>query len=175
MKKFCIFFLWSIIISLTVIGFATPKTTVQGTEYLRMHVRANSNTEQDQTVKYGVKDELVNYLTPLVASCNSKTETLQMLNARVESMRVVASSYLQKWGFSYDVKVSVCEEWFPTRVYEGYTLPADTYTALIVQLGEGKGDNWWCVVYPPLCFTSTPTSVQYKSKIMEIIQKWRNG
>lgn len=173
MKKFCIFFLLSIIISLTAIGFTAPKVCM--TEYLRMHIRANSNSETDQTLKYGVRDALVAYLTPVVANCTSKTQSEVALCGRTSQMQAVAQTYVQKKGFAYDVRVQVRKESFPTRVYEGYTLPAGEYTALIVELGEGKGDNWWCVVYPPLCFTTTPYNVQYKSKIAEIIQKWKNG
>ena len=82
---------------------------------------------------------------------------------------------LAEAGFSYRATVSLTKEKFPTRVYDGYTLPAGEYRALIVYLGEGVGDNWWCVVYPPLCFSSLSTGVVYKSKIAEIIQKWQAG
>lgn len=174
MKKICIFFLLSIIISLTAIGCIAPQKTGSSVEYLRIHVRANSNSEQDQNVKYTVKDGLVCYLTPIVASCESKTEAVCVLGGQVLQLQRVAQTYLRQNGFEYEAKVEIREEWFPTRVYEGYTLPADTYTAIIVELGEGKGDNWWCVVYPPLCFTATPYHVQYKSKILEIIENWKN-
>ena len=163
----------SIIISLTAIGFVMPKTTSPATEYLRIHVRANSNSEQDQTVKYSVKDRLVNYLTPIVASCESKEESVRVLGKRANEMQAVATICLRQKGFAYGAKVEIRDEWFPTRVYEGYTLPADKYTAIIVELGEGQGDNWWCVVYPPLCFTATPYHVQYRSKIVEIIENWK--
>ena len=173
MKKFCIFFLLSIIISLTAIGFSAPKESTS--EYLRMHIRAHSNSETDQLLKYGVRDVLITYLTPVVANCESKAQSVSTLAEKTSQMQSVVKAYLKSQGFSYGAKVAIRQEQFPTRVYEGYTLPAGEYTALIVELGEGTGNNWWCVVYPPLCFTATPYNVQYKSKIAEIIQKWKNG
>lgn len=75
--------------------------------------------------------------------------------------------------FSYRSKASVREEEFPTRVYEDLTLDAGYYDALILELGSGKGDNWWCVVYPPLCFTGGECGYVYKSKILEIIESFK--
>lgn len=175
MKKICIFFLLSIIISLTALGITAPVTAPTATDYLRVHIRANSNSQQDQTLKYGVRDELVNYLAPVIANCTDKTEALQAVRSQTAQMQTVATEYARAKGFDYGARVCVREEVFPTRVYEGYTLPAGEYTALIVELGEGKGDNWWCVVYPPLCFTATNVSVVYKSKILEIIENWKKG
>ena len=85
---------------------------------------------------------------------------------------MVATQVLKEQGFAYSASAEIKKESFPTRVYGEYTLPAGEYSALIIRLGSGKGDNWWCVVYPPLCFASTDTDVIYKSKIQEIIEKW---
>ena len=178
MKKVCIFFLLSIIISLTALGF-TGAFGAQGgadtAEYLRIHIRADSNAEEAQAVKYLVRDEVVDYLTPVVATCETKERAIQSVQERLAEIARVATQTLSKNGFSYGAKASLKQEEFPTRVYNGYTLPQGEYTALIIELGSGKGDNWWCVVYPPLCFASpSGKNVVYKSKIMEIIQNWKN-
>ena len=175
MRKVCIFFLLSIIISLTALGITAPVTVPTATDYLRVHIRANSNSQQDQALKYGVRDELVNYLAPVIADCNSKEKALQAVRGQTAQMQALATKYATAKGFDYGARVCVRKEVFPTRIYEGYTLPAGEYTALIVELGEGKGDNWWCVVYPPLCFTATNVNVVYKSKILEIIKNWKRG
>ncbi len=175
MKNGCIFFLLSIIISLTVFGALANPSSPETAEYLRVHIRANSNTETDQTLKYGVRDELVDYLTPIVAHCESKAEAVDALRGQIPQMEIIATRYMQREGFAYGARVDIREEEFPTRIYEGYTLPAGAYTSLIVELGAGKGDNWWCVVYPPLCFTATAQNVVYKSKILEIIENWKGG
>ena len=166
----------SIIISVTALGFngcfQLPSTETD--EYLRIHIRADSNADEAQEVKYLVRDEVVEYLTPLVAEYQDKTAALNGLKKRVNEIAAVADNVLQRNGYFYGATASVEREEFPTRVYDGYTLPAGEYDALIICLGSGAGDNWWCVAYPPLCFAATPnTDIVYKSKIAEIISRWR--
>ena len=184
MKKFCIIFLLSIIISLTAFGFGgfsanetpryalTSQSQVISDEYLRIHIRADSNEDSAQAVKYKVRDGVVSYLTPLVASYTTKAEAMQGVAQNIRGVCAVAEKILQENGFSYGATAEITVESFPTRVYGDYTLPAGEYTALIVRLGRGEGDNWWCVVYPPLCFAATDTDVVYKSKIKEIIARF---
>ncbi len=184
MKKACIIFLLSIIISVTALGFSGnfgEKSQNEGTryamntenEYLRIHIRADSNEGEAQAVKYRVRDEVVEYLTPLVANYEGKEEAIAGLAAHLDEVAAVATETLQKQGFSYGATAELTVESFPTRVYGTYTLPAGEYSALILRLGEGKGDNWWCVVYPPLCFAApTGQNVIYKSKIKEIIDRF---
>ena len=140
--------------------------------YLRIHIRANSNKEADQAVKYRVRDGVVEYLTPTVAACETKEEAIAAVTAWLPEVERVAERILSENGYSYGARAEVCEESFPTRVYDGATLPAGVYDALILELGSGEGDNWWCVVYPPLCFTGGNANVVYKSKIAEIIRSF---
>ena len=140
--------------------------------YLRVHIRANSNAEEDQAVKYLVRDGVVEYLTPVVAACETKAEAIDAIGARLEDIACVAERILRENGFGYGARASLREEEFPTRVYEQATLPAGVYDALILELGTGAGDNWWCVVYPPLCFSGGEVNIVYKSKIAEIIRSF---
>lgn len=183
MKKFCIIFLLSIIISLTAFGvggFSQNESTMYESnqseclqnEYLRIHIRADSNENDAQAVKYRVRDEIVAYLTPLIAECESKTQAMQGVKENLNRISEIAERTLTSQGFSYGATAELTTETFPTRVYGEYTLPAGEYSALIVRLGKGAGDNWWCVVYPPLCFAATNTDVVYKSKIKEIIDRF---
>jgi stage II sporulation protein R len=187
MKNACIIFSLSIIIILVALfgagGFGAVgqwgvnvQTTGAGTEFLRIHVRANSNAEDDQRVKYLVRDELVEYLTPVVATCESKSEATKAIQACEDELSRLATKVLKEHGFDYLGKAVLRQEKFPTRVYDDVILPAGEYDSLIVELGEAKGDNWWCVVYPPLCFSGgkvTAGNVIYKSKIAEIIADWK--
>ena len=175
MKKFCIIFFTFFIISVTALSFMGCKAQITSsqTEYLRMHIRADSNQPQAQDVKYLVRDAVVEYLTPLVAEYSTKAQAVQGVTAHTKEIEQTANAVLQEQGFSYTAKAQVRVETFPTRVYENYTLPAGEYTALIIELGKGTGDNWWCVVYPPLCFTATGGNVEYKSKIVESIRQWK--
>lgn len=185
MKKVCIIFLLSIIISLTALGFSGvlgQNTQNEGTmsamnaqnAYLRIHIRADSNDEKAQSVKYRVRDKVVEYLTPLVANYATKTQALQGVASHLEEIAEVATKTLQTQGFSYGASAELTKESFPTRIYGDFTLPAGEYSALILRLGSGQGDNWWCVVYPPLCFAApTGQNVIYKSKIKEIIKNFQ--
>ena len=180
MRKICIIFLLSIIITITAIGFSptgTMKTeTCFAGEYLRIHIRADSNDNEAQSVKYAVRDEVVSYLTPIVASCATQREAVEKIGTHLTALSMVADGVLRLKGFEYGATATIERETFPTRVYEGYTLPAGEYVALIVRLGKGEGNNWWCVVYPPLCFAApTGQNVVYKSKIAEIIRAWQEN
>ncbi|MBQ7340179.1 MAG: stage II sporulation protein R [Clostridia bacterium] len=170
MKTFCITFLTFLIIILAIIGIGV-ETPLKSSEYLRIHVRANSNEKIDQAVKLKVKDNLVNYLTPILTECKTKEKAKLELEKRLEELDEIINSTLEREGFAYKGKAKLREEEFPTRKYEGIILESGFYDALIVELGEGKGDNWWCVVYPPLCFVRSE-NVEYRSKIKEIIEKF---
>ncbi len=175
MKNFCIIFLTLFIISVTTLGLSgvwSSGEALENAEYLRIHIRADSNDERAQAVKYLVKDEVVDYLTPVVAECQTKVEAMAALKNRLSEIAAVADKTLQKNGFSYTATAELKRESFPTRVYGEYVLPAGEYSALILYLGEGKGDNWWCVVYPPLCFSKGNGNIIYKSKIKEIIDRF---
>ena len=180
MKNHCIIFLLSIIIIMTAfISFAGVEgagtsSALQVGEYLRIHVRANSNAEADQTVKYHVKDSIVQQLTPIIEECTSKAEARKRLQENLTSIVAIANDVLKAHGYDYGAKATLRLEEFPSRVYNSLTLPSGVYEALIVELGAGKGDNWCCVVYPPLCFSSgraTVGEVVYKSKIAELLEK----
>ncbi len=148
--------------------------TVVTTEYLRMHIRANSNEQDEQAVKLVIRDRVVDYLAPYIAECDTKQEAMDMLTSQLGSVEEIANDVLVEHGYGYTSRASIKREQFPTRIYEGVTLDAGIYDALIIELGSAKGDNWWCVVYPPLCFTESRVKYQYKSKIYEIIEQFFN-
>ncbi|MDR3318562.1 MAG: stage II sporulation protein R [Clostridiales bacterium] len=143
--------------------------------YIRIHIRADSNLERDQNVKYGVKDAIVDYLAPCLAEAESFAESMSVISARLSGIERAADKVLRANGVSYTARARLGEETFPARSYDGITLDSGVYDALIVELGAGAGDNWWCVVYPPLCFLNAKGTdgdgITYKSKIMEIIRK----
>ncbi len=173
MKKFAVIVL--LVLSIATIAFAfggTEKGEAENDAYLRIHIRADSNESAAQAVKYKVRDRVVEFLTPLVAECESKEEAMQKIGQALPSVERAAEEILRAEGFSYGARASLKREEFPTRVYENVTLGAGVYDALILELGSGKGDNWWCVVYPPLCFTGGNGNIVYKSKIAEIVRKF---
>lgn len=142
---------------------------------VRIHIRANSNSEVDQNVKLVVRDAVVNYLTPLLANCASAADAKTVIGNNLDEVKKTSDEVLKKNGFSYVATVKLTEEKFPFRKYDGISFPEGVYDALIVELGEGTGNNWWCVCFPPLCFVPDDggENFQYKSKIVEIIKKFR--
>lgn len=153
-------------------GRTKEMETVSQSAYLRIHIRADSNESAAQAVKYRVRDQVVAYLTPVVAEAKTKTEAMSLIQAQLPNIERVAKGVLEENGFSYGAKAALTRENFPTRVYENVTLEAGEYDALILNLGSGAGDNWWCVVYPPLCFAGGNGNIIYQSKIKEIIERF---
>lgn len=154
-------------------GKSTEKTSEY--DYLRIHVRANSNEQCDQDVKYKVKDEVVKFITPYCTECTDKQAAIEVISSLLPELEKVCDETLKKYGYTYTSRASVRAEDFPTRVYGDVTLDAGVYDALIIELGTGKGDNWWCVIYPPLCFTAASEDVEYRSVIYDIIRKFFNN
>ena len=140
-------------------------------KYFRIHIRANSNSEADQNVKYIVKDAVVDFLIPLLSDVETKDEAEDVMNANLDKIEEVADEVLLENGFTYKSSAYISFEEFPTREYDDLVLEEGFYDALILALGTGSGDNWWCVVYPPFCFLETKNSENYVyiSKIWEII------
>ncbi|MBR2614756.1 MAG: stage II sporulation protein R [Clostridia bacterium] len=169
MKKFCITFLALTIIFLS-LNFCG--CDLQKKEYLRIHIRANSNLRVDQDIKMEVKDLLVEFLTPYLVDIHSKEKAISFLKSNLKKMEELTNEFLTKSGFNYSSKVLLRSEKFPTRIYGNLTLEEGIYDALIVELGSAEGNNWWCVVYPPLCFVNCGTNYVYKSKILEIINNF---
>ena len=173
MKKIAVICLLVVSIAVAVLAFGGLKgREAENASYLRVHIRADSNEAEAQAVKYKVRDKVVEFLTPAVAECESKAEAMQTVSELLGEIEGVAQEVLRENGFAYGAKASLKQENFPTRVYENLTLEAGVYDALILELGSGKGDNWWCVVYPPLCFAGGNANIIYKSKIAEIIRKF---
>lgn len=144
-------------------------------DIIRIHIRANSNDEYDQQIKYLVKDEIVSYINNLTISISCKDEMYNMLNANISELELVANEVLQSKDIDYQSEVKLVKENFPIRSYDGVTLPAGEYDSLIINLGTGDGDNWWCVAFPPLCFIGAEDNgddyFTYKSKLLEILNK----
>lgn len=161
-----------LVVCCIIFGFQNNEQTQE--QIFRLHIRANSNEQIDQEVKMQIKEEFVEFLTPYVADCNSKQDVMDLTIKLKAQLEEIADNILISQGFSYKSNVKVCNEYFPERYYGDFQVQKGYYDALICELGEAKGDNWWCVVYPPLCFVdyNATNNVVYKSKLWEIINKF---
>ncbi len=119
---------------------------------LRLHILANSNSNSDQQLKLAVRNRVLDETKGIFKNARSAKESAILAEKHSKLIRSIAEDEISKHGFNYPVTVSVEEAAFPTRVYGGLALPSGKYTAVRIQIGEAKGENWWCVMYPPLCF-----------------------
>ena len=121
---------------------------------LRLHILANSNSTFDQTLKLKVRDKVVEFLTPQLKNCTNLDETKQIISKNIANIKNIASQVVLE-NANYPISVSLNTSNFPTKHYQNVSFPAGEYEALKIIIGEGKGNNWWCVMFPPLCFTNS--------------------
>lgn len=120
---------------------------------VRFHVLANSDSAEDQALKLKVRDKVLSYMRRTMEQSGSKQETLTILEKNKEEIARQAAEVIKKEGYSYRVKVFLARDLFPYKEYGDVTFPAGQYDALRVEIGRGEGRNWWCVMFPPLCYT----------------------
>lgn len=125
----------------------------------RLHVIANSNSEEDQDLKYKVRDELIKYMKSISSNISTKDEALTLVNNNLDTFQAIASNVIIENGFDYPVKIELGNFDFPTKTYGDISLPAGFYDALKVEIGEAQGRNWWCVMFPSLCFVDVSNGI----------------
>ena len=161
-----------ITIILSSAGFESECKSVEQ-EVLRLHVIANSDSDEDQNLKLKVRDELLNEWKKDYSSFATKDEAEKAMRKDLALFEKTAKSVIEKNGFDYSVTARVEKSSFPTRTYGSITLPAGEYDALKVIIGEGKGKNWWCVMFPPLCLPAAEESAELEdvlsSEEMELV------
>ncbi|MCI8470604.1 MAG: stage II sporulation protein R [Clostridia bacterium] len=146
-------------ISICAISYAQNVSTDIANSVFRLHVIANSDEEEDQNLKYMVRDNLLNYMNSICKDCTSKQEAISMVEENKETFEEIAAKTIKEQGYSYTVKINIGNFEFPTKNYGDISLPAGYYDALRVEIGEAKGQNWWCVMFPPLCFVDISSGV----------------
>ena len=151
---------------------------IDTSQLIRIHVLANSNSEADQQLKLQVKDDVVRYLQPMLAQSHSIEESRQIIQDNLPQIAQTACHCLQQAGSDYDVTMQYGRFDFPVKYYGSFSLPSGNYEALRILIGEGQGRNWWCVLFPPLCFTDSnvSSSGQYTDAVpnAEIVVKFKS-
>ena len=152
-------FLLFIYTSICAISYAQNISTDIANSVFRLHVIANSDTPQDQDLKYKVRDNLLKYMNEICANCVTKQEAIDLVNKNKNKFGQIAEDTIKEEGYSYNVNIKIGNFQFPTKNYGDISLPARYYDALRVEIGEAKGQNWWCVMFPPLCFVDITSGV----------------
>ncbi|MDP4159592.1 MAG: stage II sporulation protein R [Bacillota bacterium] len=149
-------------------GNAMEKEALASTpeQLIRFHVLANSDSDQDQALKRAVRDAILKEVSPKLAVSKSLNESRQILKKVCPEMEDIAHKVIKAWGKDYLVHTEYGHFSFPTKSYGTLVLPAGNYEAVRVVIGEGQGSNWWCVLFPPLCFIDIEhsTAVQVDGK-----------
>ncbi|CAG7839278.1 peptidase [Clostridium novyi B str. ATCC 27606] len=138
---------------------------------IRFHVIANSDSTEDQALKLKVRDEILEYISPKLKNSKSIEESRQIIKENSEVINAIAKKTIQKNGYTYTVKTELSHENFPVKTYGDITLPQGDYEAYRVIIGNGKGHNWWCVMFPPLCFTDITKGEVELQKTDEMMKK----
>ena len=137
------------------IGSLIVDRVILNDEVIRLHVVANSDAQEDQDIKLQVRDAVNDYLGELLANVTSVEEAKAYIQESLPKIQKVANEVLIRCGVEPDAVVTFCKESFGTRLYDTFRLPAGLYEALRITIGEGEGQNWWCVAFPTLCVPAT--------------------
>ena len=125
----------------------------------RLHVLANSDSQEDQELKYKVRDNLIEYMNSLCSNITSKDEAITIAQNHLDDFIEISQKTVYENGYNYNVTVEIGNFSFPKKNYGDISLPEGMYDALRVKIGEAKGQNWWCVMFPPLCFVNVSSGI----------------
>lgn len=173
MKK-TIFILITIFLIYYIIGVASEEIIKIPDESIRFRVVANSNSTQDQDVKYKVKDEVESYMASILQNVDNIDESRNVISSNLDNINNKVTNVFNRNNYNLSYKVNFGLNYFPEKKFKGITYDAGYYESLVITIGEGKGDNWWCVLFPPLCMLEAEesTDVEYKSFVKEIVNKY---
>ena len=178
MKKYLWTFLAVVVAALYIWTIGLGNDLLQpsiASKILRFHVIANSDEARDQEIKEQIRDAVGAYMQPLLKDSVSITETKEIVNAHLEELVQLANEVLAEGGYDYEARALITTTYFPEKSYGPYTFPKGDYEALQIVLGEGAGKNWWCVLYPNMCFRGSVYEVVEKdaeTALKEVLSPW---
>lgn len=155
------FFVFSILAFLffSISSYSNAISNSLSSSVFRLHVIANSDSIEDQNLKYKVRDALIDYMNSISNGLSSKDAVIDVAKNNLDNYRKVAEKVISENGFDYPISVEIGNFSFPTKVYGDISFPSGYYDALRVKIGNATGQNWWCVMFPPLCFVDVTSGV----------------
>lgn len=151
-RYFIITLLLLIYILIYSISYANNSVSDLSNSVFRLHVIANSDSQDDQNLKYKVRDNLISYMNNICKDVSTKKEAINIANEHLNDFYEIAKHTIEENGYNYDIKISIGNFPFPTKTYGDINFPSGYYDALKVEIGDANGKNWWCVMFPTLCF-----------------------
>ena len=158
-RFFVVLIVFAFFVFVSAISYVNAVSEDISDSVFRLHVIANSDSKEDQDLKYKVRDAVLEYMNNISADCSSKEEVIKLAYEHQDDFISVAEKVIRENGFDYNVKIEIGNFEFPTKYYGDISLPAGFYDALKIEIGEAKGQNWWCVMFPPLCFVDVTSGV----------------
>lgn len=158
-KFFIIFLLLAIFILLSANSYVNAVSSNIADGVFRLHVIANSDSVEDQNLKYKVRDALLDYMNSICSDVSSKEDAMNIASEHLEDFKTIAENVIYENNYTYPVSVEIGKYDFPTKNYGDVSIPAGIYDALRVKIGKASGKNWWCVMFPPLCFVDVSSGI----------------
>lgn len=159
-KRFTIlFFLLFIYVTICAVSYVNAVCADISDSIFRLHVIANSDSVDDQNLKYIVRDNVLQYMNSLTTNSNSKAEIMQIMSEHLDDFRQIAQNTVFENGYDYEVSVEIGNFEFPVKTYGDISFPSGFYDALRIKIGNASGQNWWCVMFPPLCFIDVSSGI----------------
>lgn len=164
MRKFfknliILFVLFAIFFMITAYSYASNVSAGLADNIFRLHILANSDSEEDQALKLKVRDSILEYMKTLTEDTSDKQAVIEQSKKHTQDFKKIAETVIQENGYDYSVNIEIGNFYFPTKYYGNISLPAGNYDALKIEIGEAKGQNWWCSLFPPLCFVSVSSGI----------------
>lgn len=158
-RFFIVIILFSFFVFISALSYVNAVSENIADSVFRLHVIANSDSEEDQNLKYKVRDSILEYMNSISSNCSSKEEVIKLAYEYEDEFYKIAKQVINENGYDYEVNIRIGNFDFPTKTYGDISLPAGYYDALRIEIGEAKGQNWWCVMFPPLCFVDVTSGV----------------
>lgn len=158
-RFFIVLILFSFFVFISAISYVDAVSSDISNSVFRLHVIANSDSNEDQELKYKVRDAVLEYMNDISKDCTSKEDVINLAYQYQDDFCKIAKQVIKDNGYNYDVNINIGNFEFPTKDYGDISLPAGYYDALRIEIGEAKGQNWWCVMFPPLCFVDVTSGI----------------
>ena len=170
LKLSLIFLLITIFIFISARSYSKNMFKNISNNFLRLHVVANSDSTEDQILKYNIRDAVIDFMKPYFSNINTKKDALEILNSQKNNITNLAKKIATDNGYTYPVTVFIGNFYFPTKEYSEIILPEGYYDALKIELGDAKGQNWWCVMFPSLCIIDS-NNLNFSESSEQLLQE----
>lgn len=160
LKRWELALMCGVLFALVLGGWLDREQTELADRVIRLHVIANSDTRADQDLKLEVRDSVLAQAETIYPAGADREQAMEALGTHLAELAAAGQRVVEERGYDYPVSAQLTQCWFPTKEYDDFALPAGNYTALRVVIGEGEGQNWWCVAYPPLCLGAASETLE---------------